>query len=126
MTIKINDKEYPLVMNMLAVKKYKQLTGKNLIAQNSLTDILGSEKEGKDFDAELFVSFIYSCMVNGSHPNPLDLSIDDVAAKINLNDADLAYSVSNVWSVGQTGKTVDQLQEIVKNQSAPQQTGQVN
>jgi hypothetical protein len=117
-TCLINGNEYPLAMKMLAARTYQQLTGKSLLGSHALNDIFGDEESGYGTNAELYVALIYSLIKNGSYPNELKLTVDDVANSISLSDIDLIQKVTRVWIIATTGKTPEQL-EAEKKVVAP-------
>lgn len=120
--ITINGKEYPLAMKMLAARTYQQLTGKSLLGVDALSEIFGNKENGFASDATLFVVLVYAMIENGAYPAKPDVTIDDVANAIGINDSSLVGSVTRTWIFGSTGKTPDQI-ESEKNQTAPPQNG---
>jgi hypothetical protein len=125
MEVTIEGTKYPIKMNMLAIREYKRLTGKNIIGQKALEDIFGSIAGGVvgDFDAGLFVTFLYVLLVNGSYPDPPKYSIDELANIISFSDGLLGKAMTACWLMGQTGQSQDQvekqMEEAAKNRLSP-------
>lgn len=123
-TINIGGKERPAKMKMLAVNIYRQLTGVNIAGRDyeRFTDIVGDGKD-KDFDPELFVSFLYAVLVNGCYPDKADFTRDDVADWINLYDRTITGKLYALYMEEMTGKQVTEILAQVeqeKNPEAPQ------
>jgi hypothetical protein len=123
--VKINGKEYPIRMRMFAIREYKRITGKNLVGDNSLTDVFGSKVEVKEFNADLFISLLYSMLKDGAYPQELGLTIDDLAASVNNYDyAEIGNALSFLYIRDRYGLTDEQVEEtfkvIEKNVTAPE------
>lgn len=125
MTVSIEGTEYPIKMNMLAIREYKKLTGKNLIGQKALEEIFGSRTSGVvgDFDADLFVTFLHVLLVNGAYPEPPKYTVDQLANVVSFSDGKLGLAMTTCWVMSQTGQTQkeveDRLEEAAKNRRAP-------
>lgn len=122
-SINIGGKDRPVKMKMLAVNEYRKLTGINIAGRDfeRFTDIIGDGID-KEFDPELFVSFIYALLVNGCYPDKPDFTRDDVADWINLYDRTLIGKLHTVYMEEMTGKPQEQILSMIqeaKNQSAP-------
>lgn len=74
MTIKIKDKEYPCDSTMGALLRFKRLTGKDV-----------SQVNGDVGDS---IAFLYCCCQSACNRDnlPFDLSLDDFADGISLDD----------------------------------------
>lgn len=122
--VTLGGRTFTLSMKMLAVRKYKEMTGLNLAGgSHSINDILGWG-EGKEFDPDLFCKFIYCCMVNGMHPAKPDFTFDDVCNWIAVYDHNIASVAFTVYMTEMTGKTMEQIKdELEKNLTAPATTG---
>jgi hypothetical protein len=123
MTISIGGKEREVKMKMLAVNVYRKLTGVNIAGRDHkrFTDIVGDGKD-KEFDPDLFVSFLYAVLVNGCHPSTPDFTRDDVADWINLYDHTIVGKLSSLYMEEMTGKPVADILaqvETAKNPQAP-------
>lgn len=129
LTINIGGKERPAKMKMLAVKIYRGLTGINIAGRDirRFTDVVGHNAdpakgiEGKDFDPDLFIAFLYAVLVNGCHPEPPDFTIDDVGDWINLYDKKVTAQLVALYMEEMTGKKATELLDFIeKNQPAPE------
>lgn len=126
MDVTIEGTKYPIKMNMLAIREYKKLTGKNLIGQKALGDIFGDKTGGVvgDFDAGLFTSFLYVLLLNGAFPDPPKYTLDELANVISFSDGLLGKAMTICWVMAQTGQSQEEveknLEEAAKNRRAPQ------
>lgn len=126
MEVTIEGTTYPIKMNMLAIREYKKLTGKNLIGKKALEEIFGSSKDagGGDFDADLFLNFLYVLLVNGAYPEAPNITIDQLANIVSFSDVKLAKMITICWISSQTGQNPEELskdlEETVKNRQSPQ------
>lgn len=113
-------------MNMLAIREYKKLTGKNIIGQKALEDIFGGTTGGVvgDFDAGLFIAFLHVLLVNGAFPEKPKYSLDELANVVSFSDGALGKAMTACWVMGQTGKNQEEvekeIEEAAKNRLSPQ------
>lgn len=110
---------------MGAVEQYKNLTGINIAGRDftRFTDIIGDGQGGKDFDPELFISFLYCVLADGCYPNEPDFTRKDVAHWIRLYDRTIAGKMLTLYMEDMTGKAQDELLKQIdegKNLEAPQ------
>lgn len=125
MDVTIEGTKYPIKMNMLAIREYKKLTGKNLIGQKALGEIFGGNAGGVvgDFDAGLFTSFLYVLLLNGAFPDKPKHTLDELANVISFSDSALAKAMTICWVSSQTGEMSQEveknMEEAIKNRKAP-------
>jgi hypothetical protein len=122
MVLKIGGVEREARMRYLAIRKFRELTGKNLSGgKTTFFDIIGKDGET---DPDLLVAFIFSVLYDGAHPAKPDFNVDDVASWLTIHDTALMGSLFELWMLDMTGKTKEELieyyKEIEKNRQAPQ------
>ncbi len=100
-------------MRMRSLKEYRKLTGKNLLNKASMEEIYGDGKE-LEFNAELFIAFVYSLLIDGAYPGKFELTIDDVAGSLKANDSALARNLMIVYVSDVTGKTIEEADEALE------------
>lgn len=108
-------------MRFLAIRKFRELTGKNLAGgKTTFFDIIGKDGET---DPDLLVAFIYSVLYDGAHPAKPDFTVDDVASWLTIYDRELVGQLFEIWMLDMTGKTKEELVEfykgLEKNRPAP-------
>ena len=115
----------PIKLKLLGVKKYKELTGHNLIGGNhDLTDIFGNGGKGdepKYPDPDLIAALVYAMLLNGD--TKFDLTVDQVAESFSLADTEAGKVIARVFYRDMYNLDFDKLSatEEPKNEPAPSQ-----
>ena len=126
--ITLGGKEYPLKGSQIAVKRYKELTNKNMMASKTASDIF----DGVDFDPEVINAMIYSFICAGAWPDKpkftrnnveCDLTPDELADMMPIACEVEISVLSRAWvcfSMGITPEEADEkLKQAGKNEPAP-------
>lgn len=115
MNVVIGGKERNISMRMRAVSEYRKLTGGlNLLGgKHTIVDILGWKK-GTEFDPDLFCKFLFACLIDGAHPEKVDFTLEDVYSWVTVYDKNIALVCWMVFMRETTGKTEEEVNEMVK------------
>lgn len=98
---------------MLACRAFQKATGKNLLADNCLGDIFGDGKE-KEFNADLYLNYLYACIIDGLYPAPCAIAIDDVAVAIAASDFKLQSDTIKFYVAEKNGMTQEEVEDLLK------------